>query len=184
MKLMCNTAGRQGRRYDSKRAKNILGDTDVSNVGAASYAYNFSGTTYAVNGVSFTGTNSVTTVRLPIWNLSFQRTIPSAIDPANNAPFNALSANYKNILSAGDYTSGNTTDTVTLNLLTTNHVYAVQVNDERPISGRNLNLTSTSGNTVNLKYSTNNVAGSPTMLQLLAASPPTAPPPGAGVRNY
>jgi fibronectin-binding autotransporter adhesin len=140
----------------------IAGDTDVLNVGAFSYGYDFANSTQTVNGVTFTGTNSTTTVGANLTLGSLGTSNVSAFTSTSN-PFNSLSTAYKAMLIGSSYGANNATATVTLNSLTASHVYAVQfwVNDPRPVAGRYETLTSSGGNSVILNFSANNVAGSP-----------------------
>ena len=141
-------------------ATTIAGDTDVSKVGALSYAYDLSNSTQTVNTVVFTGAKSPTAlgtnVTLGSWNTN---SVNAYVGTA--APYTGLSAAYKAMLQGGDYTSGATAATVTLNALTSGHQYLTQVWVEDPRAGttRTETITSTGGNTVTLDYNSTDANG-------------------------
>ena len=112
-------------------ATNIVGDTDVFNVGTGSYAYDFSNSTQTVNGVTFTGSASIGSVT---GNAGGSVTLTS-FTSSNTTAFTVtgLSASYGGMLKGASYATTTSALTVTLNNLTSGHVYATQfwVNDGR-----------------------------------------------------
>ena len=142
---------------------NITGDSDVFNLGTTTYAFNWN-TTAAVNGVTFAGTVATTSVgtMLTISPSSGANSVGAYTSPTGN-PFTSLSSGYKTILSDAVYGGAAVVETVNLNGLLPNHLYATQVwfNDPRPKAGRNATITSVGGNSETLQYSVLNVTGSP-----------------------
>ena len=135
----------------------ISGDTDVTNSGAALYAY--AGGAVTVNGISFAATGNGTT-----WgNVSFTSFGGfNAVFGASASPFGSLSTAYQSVLSTAAWGSG-TAGTVTLNGLTSGHAYTVQiwVDDSRgTYQYRYESVSSSGGNTVTLYFAPNsNSAG-------------------------
>ncbi len=129
-------------------------DTDVLTAGSFNYAYDLSNTTQAVNGVTFTGSNSASSLGGNVSLSGLPSNNTSAFGSASGSPWNGLSAAYHNILKGGDYNTG-AAATVTLNNLTSGHAYATQfwVNDNRSCCGsRTETITGGGGNTVALNY--------------------------------
>jgi hypothetical protein len=144
-------------------ATTISGDSNVLAAGATNYAYTFSSATQAaVNGVTFTKTASTSTIGTDVTlsagltnnGTTFQSS-PSA------GTWNGLSAAYKGMLQGGNY-GGTGAQTVTLQSLTSGHVYATQiwVNDSRSFGAtRTETITSTGGNIVTLDYNSTEING-------------------------
>jgi len=136
----------------------ISSEADVYTNGAGLYAYTGGTTATIVNGVSFTAGNSGT-----IWggvSLSgFGTDNQTAFGLGSNvSPWSTLSAAYKTVLAGGAY-GGVSAGTVTLNGLTSGHLYSVQIwaNDNRGggETTRSETASSTGGNTVTLAYEAN-----------------------------
>jgi autotransporter-associated beta strand protein len=153
--------------------QNITGDTDVFNLGAPVYAYDWANSSTTVNGVSFTGTTSIVGSgdRNMAMTITTTGTDTGAIADSLNSytstayPFAGLSTAYKSLLVGGCWDSfgtGKETIYATMNNLSGSHVYALQVweNDPRPKAGRYGTFSSTGGNSVEVNYSVNSVAGS------------------------
>ncbi len=135
----------------------INGDSDVYNVGAEVYAYDWANVIATVNGVTFFGTGTVN------GSTNVSTTLTATDSTAFNsysAPFNyLLRPAYKSMLIGGAYDTASN-DTVTLSNLVVGHPYAVQVwvNDPRGgavLDGRAETLSSPGGNSVTLNFSTN-----------------------------
>ncbi len=116
---------------------NITGDTDVSTAGTLISAVSINGPgTATVNGVTFAGMGAS------------GATGPFNLDASGvgggyggygvpAAPFNTLSANYQNLLTNGNFGSGASLMTLTLNSLSvgTTYQFEVWINDSRAFSG-------------------------------------------------
>jgi autotransporter-associated beta strand protein len=99
----------------------ISGATDVSTTGLLTYAYCWSGTSTAVNGVNFTGTTSTGSGGTDVTLSGFGN---------NNTPFTgsgsaSFSTAYQNMLAGADW-NGSASATITLNHLTVGNAYVVQ----------------------------------------------------------
>lgn len=139
----------------------ISGDSDVFNVGTALYGYDLDNSTQTVNGVVFTGSSSTTALGTDVTLAGITGSNYQGFG-TTSAPFNNLSTAYKAVLGGGDYTSAGTAVTVTLNNLTTGHIYATQfwVDDSRAgFLSRTETLSSTGGNATTLSYTNSNSAG-------------------------
>ena len=136
--------------------------SDVTTNGTLLYAYNNSGSSASVNGVTFVGVNSASAWGTGVVLGGFNATATSAYVGGSSTPWNYLPAGYKTILQGGAYNGGGNA-TVTLTNLTTGHQYLVQVwvNDSRSggTTTRTETLTSTGGNTVTLAYNSTLVQG-------------------------
>jgi autotransporter-associated beta strand protein len=140
----------------------IGADTDVANAGALQYGYTLSNSTQTVNGVTFSGANSTTS--LGGGNVTF-----SGFDGGNtgsayssgSAPFSSLSSAYRTVLQGGNYSNGATPVTTTLNSLTSGRTYLVQVWVGDPRSGGTTTRTETlaGANTQTLDYNVGNTGG-------------------------
>ena len=160
---LCLTNAARAAIITFSAATTISGSADVSAVGLSSYAYDLNNSTQTVNGVSFTGTNSTTTLGSNVTLSGFNGGNATSTYGSASSPFSGLPSNYQTVLSGGDYTIGATAVTVTLNNLTSGHQYATQVwvDDSRGgYGGRSETVTGGGGNTVTLNYNTNNNAGS------------------------
>ena len=141
-------------------ATTISGDSDVYTVGTLVYAYNLSGLTVTVNGVTFAGVTSTGSLGSGDITLS-----GLAYNGGGFAAYGvgALSSAYQTVLSGSDWASANNTAaTVTLNGLTSGHTYAVQfwVNDSRCCCGsRTETITSSAGNTITVAYNDSSGCG-------------------------
>ncbi|BCU77732.1 autotransporter-associated beta strand repeat-containing protein [Luteolibacter sp. LG18] len=145
-------------------AVTISSDSDVMTAGSPVYAFNESNPAapVVVNGVSFTGGNSYTTLGSGAISMTIFNQLSNSIfgAPATN-PFESLSTAYKSILTGGiwlndTYAGGS----VTLNNLTAGRSYAVQVwmNDSRAnASGPGGELRG--ANNVAIDYNTTNALG-------------------------
>jgi hypothetical protein len=137
----------------------ISADSDVFTDGTLVYAYDWDNINATVNGIAFTGTstqNGGSNVSISGFGSNYSGYT------SVSTPFGNLSAAYQSILKGGEYAlSSGITGTITLNNLTTGHVYAVQiwVNDPRA-SGSEAGRTETvyGANEVTLSY---NVPPSP-----------------------
>jgi fibronectin-binding autotransporter adhesin len=139
---------------------NITGDSDVFNLGTGLYGYNWSNTNQTINGVTLTGLNVLANANISLAGVT---TVNTTAFNTGSAPYSTLSAAYHAALNGAVYVDGTTAGTVTLNNLVAGRVYVTQfwVNDPRPIPGRQLTISSAGGNSQILKYSANDVAGSP-----------------------
>lgn len=117
----------------------ISGDSDVFTNGRLLYAYDWANANVTVNGVAFTGTSSANAGNVSISGIGGNY----GGYTSSQAPFATLSSAYRSILAGGEY-GGTTAATVTLNNLTSGHVYAVQVWVSDPRGG------GTSGRTENV----------------------------------
>jgi autotransporter-associated beta strand protein len=143
----------------------IAGDTDVSTSGTFKFAYNWANSTRTVNGVTFTGTSSTTTVGADLTLTSWGNVNNTAFS-STSAPFTNLSAAYKGMLVGSTFNNSGTgsygTNTVTLNGLVPGRQYQIQfwVSDPRAIGVfRAETLASTDGNSVSLAFPGGTVAG-------------------------
>lgn len=100
----------------------ISGDSDVFTNGSLLYAYDWANANVTVNGVAFTGTSSANAGNVSIGGVGSNY----GGYTSSQTPFSTLSSAYRSILAGGEY-GGATAATVTLNNLTSGHVYAVQV---------------------------------------------------------
>jgi hypothetical protein len=142
-------------------ATDIAGDSDVVNMGALVYAYEWSLTASIVNGVSFTVSSSISGGEGILAPGFFD--VGSSYFTSSSTPFSALSSEYSNILVGAVYiTTGNPLSVpVTLANLTVGRKYVVQVwvNDPRgPENARSETITSPGGNTITLHFSTNTLS--------------------------
>jgi len=135
----------------------ISGDTDVATSGSLVYAYTGGSIGATVNGVAFAAGNSGTAWGTNVSLSGFGSTY-SAYN-ATNTPWTNLTSAYKTVLQSGAY-GGTTPGTVTLNGLTVDHSYSVQiwVNDARS-TGAGRSATATGANTVTLDYNNINAQG-------------------------
>ena len=145
------------------RPATISNTNDVSTNGTLLYAYNNSGSSISVNGVTFTGVNSYTTWGTGVtFGAGWSATTTSAYVGGSSAPWTTLPPSYQTILQGGVY-GGSASATVTLNNLAVGHQYAVQVwvNDSRAGSttNRTETLTDAYGNTVTLAYNNTHAGG-------------------------
>lgn len=143
-------------------ATNITADTDVFNLGTLNYAYNWANAAQTINGVAFAGSTSITAAGTNVTMTGFTTNNTTAFT-SGAAPFSTLSAAYQAILKGGNYVGTTAGAAVTMNNLVVGRVYATQfwINDPRPIDQRAEYISSPGGNIVDLKYSADNVAGSP-----------------------
>ncbi len=145
-------------------ATTISGDTNVLNAGALNYAYTFSSiaTAPTVNSVLFTKTNSTTTIGTNVTLSGFTNNNGTIYQSSPSAgTWAGLTTAYKGMLQGGDY-GGTGAATVTLQSLTSGHVYATQiwVDDSRATgASRTETVTSTGGNTVTLDYNSTDANG-------------------------
>src|ERR1700722_13479500 len=98
-------------------------DSDVMSVGTGNYAYDWNNVATTVNGVSFTGTSSGTTVgggNVTLGNFSGNY---NGFGNPGNVP-GRISAAYYNATAGGEYTNSGVTVAVTLNNLISGHFYA------------------------------------------------------------
>ena len=140
-------------------ATTISGDTNVFTVGSAGYAYTLSSAspTVTVNGVTFTGASSTTALGTNVSMSGFSSNGSTTFKGTTSGTWNGLSTAYKGILQGANY--GNTAAaTVTLNNLTSGHVYATQiwVNDSRATGSGRTETVNGGGNTVTLDYNNTN----------------------------
>ena len=147
-------------------AVTISGTSDVLTLGTLKFSYIYWGGNTAVNGVPFTSITSATGTG--DFGLAF------AGGSGSTAYFNgyygagpimdALPSEYQQFLKGGVYRDGTSTGTVTMSNLTPNRMYAVQVwvNDNRDMSNlytRQVRLSGGGGNSVDLDFNVQNVAG-------------------------
>lgn len=146
-------------------AQTASADTDILNAGLFGYGYAMSNTTQTVNGVTFTGASSTTSLGGNITLAAATLTNnTNAFGSGAGAPYSGLSAGYKGLLAGANYTNTATAITLTLNNLIVGHNYATQIwsNDNRSgIGERQVAVTGGGGSTATLDYNTsvNNVAG-------------------------
>ena len=108
-------------------ATTIATPADVLTAGTGVFAYNWSNTTAAVNGVTFASTTATTTIGSGLSIASMATRNPTPFT-STAAPFSALNAAYKSILIGALYSNTNNANgTVTLGSLTEGHQYAVQL---------------------------------------------------------
>lgn len=147
-------------------ATTVSSDSDVITTGTFSYAYTLSNTTPTVNGVTFTGSNSTTTLgpNVTIAGTSLTNNATAFGTGAVGTAYGNLSSGYQNLLKGADF-GGATATTITLKNLTVGKVYAVQtwVNDSRAgaTATRTATITSTGGNSVSLAYYAGGTSTSP-----------------------
>jgi len=138
----------------------ISGESDVLTAGVLTYGYTESGQAPTVNGVPFAAGFSYTSLGSGNVTLSGTGAF-TRVDAVFSAPTGSTTA-YTNLLKGGASGTSGVAGTVTLNNLTSGHVYAPQVwvNDSRAgVLSRSETITSAGGNTVTLKYSNSNSAG-------------------------
>jgi len=140
----------------------ISNTNDVSTNGTLLYAYNNSGGSLSVNGVTFAGVNGYTSWGTGVtFGAGWSATTTSAYVGGSSPPWSILPPSYQTILQGGVY-GGSASGTVTLNNLVVGHQYAVQVwvNDSRSGSTTNRTeiLTDAYGNIVTIAYN-NTYAG-------------------------
>ena len=125
----------------------VAGAVDVVTAGNPVFAYDWHSATASVNGVSFTAPGSG--VSLAGFAASY-----GAFLTGNGAPADGLDADYQNILTGGEYTSGASPGTVTLNDLTPGSQYLVQlwVTDSRSNGNSRSETLTSGGNTVSMKF--------------------------------
>ena len=135
----------------------ISGDTDVFTAGTLNYAYDLSNTSATVNGVSFFGANSTTSLGADVSLAGFDGGNYNGYLIGTASPATSLTANYQNVLTGGDYSNNGTSVVVTLNNLTSGHQFAVQfwVDDSRSLGGGRYETVYGGGNTVSLAYPAN-----------------------------
>jgi nitrous oxide reductase accessory protein NosL len=138
----------------------ISSEADISTRGTLLYAYNNSGNTATVNGVTFTGVDSATAWGTGVTLFGLNGSLTSVFAGGSIAPWNALPTAYQTILQGGAFIWGSGSATVMLNDLVAGHQYQVQiwVNDSRG-STRSQTVASTMGNTVSLAYDSTQAAG-------------------------
>ena len=108
-------------------ATTIATPTDVLAAGTGVFAYNWSATTAAVNGVTFASTSATTTIGTGL-SIASMATRNATAFTSTAAPFSTLNAAYKSILIGALYSNTNNANgTVTLGSLTPGHQYAVQM---------------------------------------------------------
>jgi len=140
-------------------ATTIAADTDVSTAGTLAYAYHWNAGDQTVNGVTFTGTTSITNGGSDVDLAGFEAQYDAFTSGSN--PFTSLSAAYQATLAGSPY-NGGATVTVTLKNLTPGNSYDAQVwiEDARNFgSGRFATLTSSGGNSVVLDYCSTDADG-------------------------
>ncbi len=137
-------------------AQNISGGSDVATLGNSVYAYNWSGSSGTVNGVTFTGESSTSGGSANITN-GFASYNGGYTGNAGNPP-----SSYNGILNGGVYTDGGNPGSVSLNNLTSGHQYLVQywTNDSRTCCGNRTEALSSigGGNSVTLSQNTSGAA--------------------------
>jgi autotransporter-associated beta strand protein len=128
----------------------IAGDTDVATNGTSVFAYAWSSNSTSVNTVNFTAPDVGATLSGFAANYG-----------GYGSSITTLSSDYQNTVTGGQYASGATACTVTLNSLTSSHQYLVQlwVDDSRSGFGSRTETVTLGGNTVTLKYTSSNSAG-------------------------
>ena len=141
----------------------ISGTNDISTNGTLLYAYNNSGSSAAVNGVTFTGVNSFTTWGTGVTlGSGWSATSTSSYSGGSSAPWSNLPPGYQTVLQGGAWNNGGAA-TVTLTNLVVSRQYQVQVwvNDSRSggTTNRTETLTDAYGNTVTLAYNSTYAAG-------------------------
>jgi hypothetical protein len=115
----------------------ISGDTDVDTVGTLVYAFNFgsdtTATTQTINGVTFQPfaiNNNALSSTATVGNVTLTESngyLIADVDTGSaNAPFTALSANYRSLLSTEVYSSNLATMQVDLGGLTNGSAYRLQ----------------------------------------------------------
>lgn len=117
----------------------VAADSDIFTNGTLLYAYNWSGTNQAVNGVTFTGTTSANPGNVSLTGVGSNYRNYASTSP----PFSTLSLAYQELLCGGEYNSGTATATLTLNSLTAGRVYAVQFWVSDPRGGGTIGRTET-----------------------------------------
>ncbi len=150
----------------------ISGVTDVTKVGTSVYAYNWSGTTETINGVTFTGTTSATSggANITIASLATGTAAAGTLNQNSTAygsvaaaPYNTLPAAYQVMLEGGAWNGSNPAfDNITLNNLTPGRAYLIQffVGDDRPGEATRFeylytgNINNSTGPFVQLNYAT------------------------------
>ena len=142
-------------------ASTISADTDVFNVGLAKYAYDGYNASQIVNGVTFLG-SGVASGAPTSWgsgDISL-----SGFTNTNTTTYSTptgISTAYGYLTKGATY-GGTSAATITLNNLTSGHVYATQiwVNDSRTAgSGRTETVTSSGGNSVVLDFNSTETTG-------------------------
>jgi fibronectin type 3 domain-containing protein len=140
----------------------ITADSDVSTSGTLVYAYNWNSTDATLNGVTFTGTRSVSTVDTNLV-LTPAPSFPLVCDlPAGyTSQSMSISQQYQNLLGgaaysdyAGDYF------TVQLNNLVVGHIYQVQIwSCDSYYDQASTTVSDPAGDSVTLKKNNNNGLG-------------------------
>lgn len=141
-------------------ATTIVNDSDVSTNGTFLYAYHWAPGNQTLNGVTFTGTNSVTAGGSDVGLSGFAANTATSFT-STAEPFASLSSTYKATLVGSNYNSGATV-TVTLKNLTVGNQYEAQVwcADPRAFgTGRFATLSSVSGNSLALDYNSTDAVG-------------------------
>jgi len=141
----------------------ISSTNDVSTNGTLLYAYNGSGSSASVNGVTFISVNSYSTWGTGVTlGSGWSAMTASSYAGGSSPPWSNLPGNYETILQGGAWNNGGAA-TVTLNNLVAGHQYQVQVwvNDSRSggSTNRTETLTDAYGNTVTLAYNSTYAAG-------------------------
>jgi len=107
------------------------GDADVFPVGQLNYGYTW-GTATTVNGVAFASSTAVTNIGSGNMTLGNFTSYSTALFTATNSPYTNFSAAYRNLVIGGVYNTNASpinpeVGTVTLNKLTSGHLYSVQL---------------------------------------------------------
>jgi hypothetical protein len=134
----------------------IASPADVSTNGTSVFAYDWNSSTQTVNGVAFTAPGASVSLSSGFAGHNFGGFVTGTAPPATS-----LDTAYKSILSGGQYTSGASAETVTLNNLTIGHQYVAQlwVDDSRSYGiGRSETLAG-GANTAVLDYNTADAVG-------------------------
>ena len=137
-------------------ATTISADTQVLTAGSLTYGYLGSNAATTINGVNFAASGK-TSGAPGSWG---SVTLSSGFSGTTTTSFSNPAGVTANLTKGGTY-GGTGVGTVTLNSLTSGHVYATQiwVNDSRVDGGRTETVTSTGGNTVTLDYNSTGAVG-------------------------
>ena len=151
-------------------SRTVAGDTDVVTIGTLRYAYHWTSGDQAVNGVTFTGTTSLTGGGSDVGLAGGSGNYGGFSSTAT--PFAALSAAYQNLLKGGDYGSS-APITVTFSNLTAGNAYAAQlwVNDARSTGATRTETVTWGTNVVTLDYNSTDAAGGVGQFAVVAFSP-------------
>ena len=149
----------------------VAGDADVVTIGTLQYAYHWTSGNQTVNGVTFTGTTSLTGGGLNVGLAGGISGNYGGFSSSSN-PFGALSTAYQNLLKGGDYGSS-APITVTFSNLTAGNAYAAQlwVNDARSTGATRTETVTWGTNVVTLDYNSTDADGGVGQYVIVAFSP-------------